>query len=100
MGRYVLFVMVLMACEKKVPRYEGPLRVELGDCADAAVWVSGPRPLPIEERVVFADRTDIEIAGELVTCGDIVRTIDVAIKVGFTDFSFTSPTTLAARPTL
>ncbi len=51
MLRFALIVLVLAGCKKTPPRFEGPLRVELGDCSDATVWVSGPRPAPLEERV-------------------------------------------------
>ncbi|HEU0030640.1 MAG TPA: AgmX/PglI C-terminal domain-containing protein [Kofleriaceae bacterium] len=47
MSRWVVAVALVAAtgCEKKEPRFEGPLRVDFGDCASAQVrWVSGPRP--------------------------------------------------------
>lgn len=62
----------------------------------------------------FADRSDIEIAGESsatpgATCDrasgcvsyqDIIRAMDVAVKVGFVDVGLTDPAGLAARPSL
>jgi hypothetical protein len=48
----------------------------------------------------FADRNDIEIAGEQVTYLEVVRAIDIARDVGFIDFRMTPATGLAARPQL
>ena len=51
----------------------------------------------------FADRTDIEIAGESTTQApvpyqDVVKAMDYGIKVGFIDVGLTDPAGLAARP--
>ena len=51
----------------------------------------------------FADRTQIEVAGESTTQApvpyqDVIQTMDVAIKVGFIDVGLTDPAGLAARP--
>jgi hypothetical protein len=47
----------------------------------------------------FTDRTDLEIAGaDDVVYGDVVKTIDIATKVGFTDWKVLPPAALAARP--
>jgi biopolymer transport protein ExbD len=51
----------------------------------------------------FSDRSDIEIAGESTTqspveYNDVIRAMDVAIKVGFLDVGLTDPAGLAARP--
>jgi biopolymer transport protein ExbD len=51
----------------------------------------------------FADRTDIEVAGESTTQSpveyqDIIHAMDVAVKVGFQDVGLTDPAGLAARP--
>jgi biopolymer transport protein ExbD len=51
----------------------------------------------------FADRTDIEVAGESTTQSpveyqDIIHAMDVAVKVGFIDVGLTDPAGLAARP--
>jgi biopolymer transport protein ExbD len=53
----------------------------------------------------FADRTNIEVAGESTTQApvpyqDVIQTMDVAIKVGFIDVGLTDPAGLAARPQL
>ena len=57
----------------------------------------------------FADRTDIEIAAEstgeansttVVPYQDIVKAMDIAIKVGFKDVGLSDPAGLSARPTL
>jgi hypothetical protein len=49
--------------------------------------------------VFFTDRTDLEIAGaDDVVYGDIVKTIELATKVGFTDWKVLPPAALAARP--
>lgn len=52
-------VVALTGCEKKAPRYDGPLRVDFGDCATDTVWVSGPRPLPIDKRVAGKARPSL-----------------------------------------
>ena len=51
----------------------------------------------------FADRADIEIAGEITTQSpveyqDVIHAMDVAVKVGFIDVGLTDPAGLAARP--
>lgn len=47
----------------------------------------------------FADRSDLEIAGEdEVVYGDVVKTIELAAKLGFTDWKVLPPAGLAARP--
>lgn len=51
----------------------------------------------------FADRTDIEVAGESTTQSpveyqDVIRAMDVSVKVGFIDVGLTNPAGLAARP--
>ena len=51
----------------------------------------------------FADRSDIEVAGESTTQSpveyqDIIHAMDVAVKVGFIDVGLTDPAGLAARP--
>ena len=53
----------------------------------------------------FADRSDIEIAGESTTQApvnyqDVIRAMDIAVKVGFVDVGLTDPAGLAARPTM
>jgi biopolymer transport protein TolR len=53
----------------------------------------------------FADRSDIEVAGEStvqspVVYQDIIHAMDVAVKVGFIDVGLTDPAGLAARPSL
>jgi biopolymer transport protein ExbD len=53
----------------------------------------------------FADRTDIEIAGESTTAApvpyqSVVHAMDMALKVGFLDVGLTDPAGLAARPQL
>ena len=53
----------------------------------------------------FADRSDIEIAGEStqqapVSYQDIIHAMDVAVKVGFIDVGLTDPAGLAARPSM
>jgi biopolymer transport protein ExbD len=53
----------------------------------------------------FADRTDIEVAGEStaqapVNYQDLIHAMDVAVKVGFIDVGLTDPAGLAARPSL
>jgi len=53
----------------------------------------------------FADRTNIEIAGEstdnsMVSYQDIVSAMDRAIKAGFIDVGLSDPAGLAARPQL
>jgi len=51
----------------------------------------------------FADRSDIEVAGESTTqqpveYQDVIHAMDVAVKVGFVDVGLTDPAGLAARP--
>ena len=51
----------------------------------------------------FADRTDIEIAGEStsqsqVEYKNVIRAMDLAVKTGFIDVGLTDPAGLAARP--
>lgn len=51
----------------------------------------------------FADRTDIEIAGESTTQSpvnyqSVIRAMDLAVQVGFIDVGLTDPAGLAARP--
>lgn len=51
----------------------------------------------------FADRTDIEIAGEStsqspVEYDNVIKAMDLAVKVGFIDVGLTDPAGLAARP--
>lgn len=49
----------------------------------------------------FTDRTDLEIAGaDDVLYGDVVKTIELATKVGFTDWKVLPPAGLTARPPL
>jgi len=53
----------------------------------------------------FADRTDLEIAAESTTTSpvkyqDVIRAMDVALKVGFIDVGLSDPAGLAARPSL
>ena len=53
----------------------------------------------------FAERTDIEVAAEStaqapVKYQDIIRAMDVAVKVGFIDVGLSDPAGLAARPSL
>jgi biopolymer transport protein ExbD len=53
----------------------------------------------------FADRADLEIAGESTTASpvsyqDIIHAMDVAVKVGFVDVGLSDPAGLAARPSL
>ena len=51
----------------------------------------------------FADRTDIEVAGESTTAApvpyqDVIKAMDHAIKVGFIDVGLSDSAGLAARP--
>ena len=51
----------------------------------------------------FADRSDIEIAGEStsqspVEYQNVIKAMDLAVKVGFIDVGLTDPAGLAARP--
>jgi biopolymer transport protein ExbD len=51
----------------------------------------------------FADRSDIEIAGEStsqspVEYKNVIHAMDLAVKVGFIDVGLTDPAGLAARP--
>src|SRR6476659_9779728 len=53
----------------------------------------------------FADRTDLEIAAESTTTSpvkyqDVIKAMDVALKVGFIDVGLSDPQGLAARPSL
>jgi biopolymer transport protein ExbD len=53
----------------------------------------------------FNDRTDIEVAAEStiqspVKYQDVIRAMDVAVKVGFIDVGLSDPAGLAARPQL
>jgi len=53
----------------------------------------------------FADRSDLEIAAESTTTSpvkyqDVIRAMDVALKVGFIDVGLSDPAGLAARPSL
>jgi hypothetical protein len=48
----------------------------------------------------FAERSDIDIAGELVPYGAVVQAIEAANRAGFTDWVVSSPSLLAARPAL
>jgi len=51
----------------------------------------------------FADRSDIEVAGESTTQApvayqDVIRAMDLSVKTGFIDVGLTDPAGLAARP--
>src|SRR3954471_14275044 len=53
----------------------------------------------------FADRSDLEIAAESTQASpvkyqDVIRAMDVAVKVGFIDVGLSDPAGLAARPSL
>jgi len=53
----------------------------------------------------FADRSDLEIAAESTQAApvkyqDVIRAMDVAVKVGFIDVGLSDPAGLAARPSL
>ena len=53
----------------------------------------------------FADRTDLEIAAESTTTSpvkyqDVIKAMDMALKVGFIDVGLSDPAGLAARPSL
>lgn len=53
----------------------------------------------------FQDRSDLEIAGEStaqsqVKYQDIIKAMDVAVKVGFIDVGLSDPAGLSARPSL
>lgn len=53
----------------------------------------------------FADRADVEIAAESTTAApvkyqDVIKAMDVAVKVGFIDVGLSDPAGLAARPSL
>jgi biopolymer transport protein ExbD len=53
----------------------------------------------------FADRSDLEIAAESTTqapvkYSDVIKAMDVALKVGFVDVGLSDPAGLAARPSL
>jgi biopolymer transport protein TolR len=53
----------------------------------------------------FADRADLEIAAESTTASkvsyqDVIKAMDVAVKVGFIDVGLSDPAGLAARPSL
>ncbi len=53
----------------------------------------------------FTDKTQIEIAAESTTAApvkyqDLVRAMDLSVKVGFVDVGLSDPQGLAARPTL
>jgi hypothetical protein len=61
----------------------------------------GPASVPTisaGQPIVAGDRSDLEIAGaDEVVYGDIVKTIELATKVGFSDWSVLPPAGLAAR---
>ena len=77
---------------------------EIPKKADAHDWEKFETTLKEHKAsAFFADRTDIEIAGESTTQApvpyqDVIRGMDVAIKVGFIDVGLTDPAGLAARP--
>jgi biopolymer transport protein ExbD len=53
----------------------------------------------------FTDRADIEVAAESTTAApvkyqDVIKAMDVAVKVGFIDVGLSDPAGLAARPSL
>ncbi len=53
----------------------------------------------------FTDRTDIEIAAESTIAAqveykDVIRAMDLSVKVGFSNVGLSDPAGLAARPTL
>ena len=49
----------------------------------------------------FADRTDLEVAGEAnATYGDVAKVIDAATTAGFVDWKITEPGRLTAPPSL
>jgi hypothetical protein len=51
---FIVLIALAAGCEKKKPRLEGPIDLELGDCAaTTTTWVSGPRPMEF-------DRAEIE----------------------------------------
>jgi hypothetical protein len=56
--RWCIVVIALAAgCEKKKPRLEGPIDLELGDCAGpTTAWISGPRPLKFDPAEVGKEK--------------------------------------------
>ena len=48
----------------------------------------------------FSDRDDLDIAGERVTYGEVVKAVAAATDAGFGQWIVVSPGELAARPTL
>jgi biopolymer transport protein ExbD len=72
---------------------------------DDESWRRFEEALRAKKKDYFADRSDIEIAGESTNAGpvkyqDIIHAMDIAVKVGFIDVGLTDPAGLAARPTL
>lgn len=70
--------------------------IERGDTASLASALRAHKA-----SAFFADRTDIEIAGEdTVAYGDVVKVVDAAAAAGFTEWRVMSHLALSARPQL
>lgn len=57
-----------------------------------------------KESAFFKDRRDLEIAAESTTAApvrykDVIKAMDIAVKVGFADVGLSDPAGLSARPT-
>lgn len=78
---------------------------EIPKKGDAQDWEKFEATLREKKEHDFKDRTDLEIAGESTSTNpvqyqDLVKAMDVAVKMGFTDVGLTDPAGLAGRPTL
>ena len=78
---------------------------EIPKKGDSQDWEKFFTTLKEHKATRFADRTDIEVAGESTTQApvnykDIITAMDYAVKVGFVDVGLSDPNGLAARPSL
>jgi len=64
-------------------------------------WVKFEATLNEQKKTNLAERRDIEIAAEdKVSYQDIIRAMDIAVRVGFPDVGISDPAGLSARPSL
>jgi biopolymer transport protein ExbD len=78
---------------------------EIPKKGDDQDWEKFEATLKDKKEHDFKDRTDLEIAGESTSTNpikyqDLIRAMDIAVRMGFLDVGLTDPAGLAARPTL
>jgi biopolymer transport protein ExbD len=72
---------------------------------DEQDWEKFEATLKEKKEHDFKERTDLEIAGESTSTNpvkyrDLIKAMDIAVKMGFIDVGLTDPAGLAGRPTL